>query len=56
MGMLYCGLTFTTPWTHSADDRLVIFFSYFSQKTGFDFSCKLSPKEKIRKIFQNVGC
>ena len=43
-------------------------FFYFSQKTGSDISCKLSPVEticmkshiqfleKIRKIFQNVFC
>ena len=29
---------------NSADDRLI---SYFSQKIGFDISCKLSPKYKI---------
>ena len=38
-------LTFTTLWAHSADDKLVIFFFYFSQKTGFDISCKLSPMD-----------
>ena len=46
------------------------YFSYFSQKTGSDISCKLSPlktvcmkcqnlfsgKKKIRKIFQNLVC
>ena len=30
----------------SADDILKYFF-YFSQKTGYDISCKLSPKETI---------
>ena len=34
-----------TLWANSADDKLV--FSYFSQKTGFDISCKLSPQETI---------
>ena len=38
-------LTFTTLWAHSAEDKLVIFFSYFSHKTGFDISCKLSPMD-----------
>ena len=38
------GLTFTTLWTNSADNKLTTFFSYFSQKTGFDISCKLSPQ------------
>ena len=32
-------LTFTTLWGNSAVDILVI-FSYFSQKTGFDISYK----------------
>ena len=40
-------LTFTTLWANSADDKLIIFLSYFSQKTGFDSSRKLSPKETI---------
>ena len=30
----------------SADDILK-YFSYFSQKKGFDISCKLSPNETI---------
>ena len=28
-------------WANSANDKLMIFFSYFSQKIGFDLSCKL---------------
>ena len=41
----------------SADGKLVMFFfSYFSQKTGFDSSCKLSPlhgmSSKIRKYLK----
>ena len=32
------------------------YFYYFSQKIGFDISCKLSSKEKIRQIFQNAVC
>ena len=39
-------LTFTTFWAISADDSIMI-FSYFSQKTGFDISVKLSPLETI---------
>ena len=31
-------LTFITLWANSADNKLVIFFSYFSQKTGFDIA------------------
>ena len=34
-------LTFTTLWANSADDKLIIFFSFF-QKIGFGISCKLS--------------
>ena len=37
-------LTFNTLWAYSADNKLVIFF-LFSQKTGFDISCKLSSLE-----------
>ena len=40
-------LTFTIFWANSADDKLVIFFSYFSQKTAFVISCKLFPMETI---------
>ena len=45
---------------YSADVRLVISFSYFSQKTGFDISCKLSPLNKCqimfsRKIKKNIS-
>ena len=29
-------------------------FSYFSQKTGFDISCKLSPLETICRKYQNL--
>ena len=39
-------ITFTTLWTSPADDRLVV-LPYFSQKTGFDISCKLSQLETI---------
>ena len=45
--ILHCNSLFTTLWANSADDKLVIFFLYFSQKTGFDFSCKLSPKQDL---------
>ena len=35
-------MTFTTLWANPADETMMMFF-YFSQKTGFDISCKLSP-------------
>ena len=47
--MFYCqglALTFTTLWANAADNKLII-VSLFSRKIGFDFSCKLSPKETI---------
>ena len=31
----------------STTDNILKHFSYFSQKTGFDSSCKLSPMETI---------
>ena len=46
-------LTFTTIWANSADNKLVI-FSYFSQKTRSDISCKLSPLEIICMKCQNL--
>ena len=39
-------LILITLWANSADDKLMIIF-LFSQKTGFDISCKLSPMETI---------
>ena len=33
----------TTRWANSADDKLIFFL--FSQKTGFQISCRLSPVE-----------
>ena len=45
-GQVYL-LTFTTLRVISADKKLTILFSYFSWKTGFDISCKLSPEESI---------
>ena len=39
-------LTFTTLWANSADDKMVV-YSYFSEETGFDILCKLSPMETI---------
>ena len=41
MTFLYGSLTF------QADDKLTIFFSYFSKKIGFHISCKFSPQEAI---------
>ena len=38
----------------SANNILKYFFSYFSWKTGFDVSCKLSPKETICMKCQNL--
>ena len=35
-----------TLWAYLADNKLMI-FSFFSQKIGFDISCKLSPEETI---------
>ena len=37
----------TLLWADSADDKLIIFFLFFSQKIGFDISYKLSPWEII---------
>ena len=47
MDEIFLFLTFTTLWAFSAADKLMIFFSYFSQKTGFYIACKLSPLETI---------
>ena len=38
-----------TLWDNSADDKLIM---YFSQKTGFDISCKLSPNVKSSVFWQ----
>ena len=43
---ILCGLMLSTLGKFSADD-IFKYFSYFSQKTGYDISCKLSPKETI---------
>ena len=40
-------LTFTTLLVNLADDKLVMFFLFCPQKTGFDISCKLFPLETI---------
>ena len=46
-------LTLSTLWANSADNKLIsetkyfFLFLFFLQKTGFDTSCKLSPKETI---------
>ena len=34
-------------WVKFSADDILKYFSYFSQKTGFDISCKLSPLETI---------
>ena len=43
----YQYLIFTSLWANSADDKLMLFFFYFSQKTGFDISCKLCQWSRI---------
>ena len=35
-------------------DNILKYFSYFSQKIGFDISCKLSPVETICIEFQSL--
>ena len=45
-------LTITSLFVNLADDKLM--FSYFSQKAGFDISCKLSPVETICMKCQNL--
>ena len=44
----------TLTVTISADEKLVILFSYFSQSIGFDISCKVSPYETICMQFQSL--
>ena len=34
-------------WVKFSADDILKYFSYFSQKTGYDISSKLSPKETI---------
>ena len=48
----YCINFYHSLWANSADDKLMM-FSYFSQKTGSDISCKLSPLETICMKCQN---
>ena len=40
-------------WVKISADILE-YFSYFSQKTGFDITCKLSPMETICMQCQNL--
>ena len=50
------GLTFTTLWAKSADDKLMS-FSYFPQKTRFDISCKLqivSTGDNLHEMSKHV--
>ena len=51
-------LSFTILWANSADDILK-YFSYFSQKTGFDISCKLheisNPFRYEKNINKNIS-
>ena len=46
-------LTLSTLAKFSASDKLK-YFSYSSQKTGFDISCKLSPMETICMKYQSL--
>ena len=46
--ILYVCILYTTLWANSADDKFMIFFSFFFfQKIGIDISCRLSPGEMI---------
>ena len=47
-------LTFTTHWANLADDKLMIFSSFLSQKVGFDISCKLSPLKTVCMKYQSL--
>ena len=48
-------LTFITLRANSADDNLIIFFSYLSQKIVFDISFKLS-QNLSQKIVFDISC
>ena len=46
--LLYLDVTLRLAlWVKFSADDILKYFSYFSQKTGFDISCKLSLKETI---------
>ena len=45
--------TLHAGYKNSADD-ILIYFSYSSQKIGFDISCKLSPKETLCMKYQSI--
>ena len=58
---LFCGggggvkiLTLSTLWATSAAKKLVIFVE-FSQKIGFDISCKLFAMEMLCKKCQTIS-
>ena len=34
-------------WVKNSAENVLLLLFYFSQKTGFDISCKLSPNETI---------
>ena len=40
-----------TLWVNPADDNLMTFVLFFSQKTGFDISCKGDNLHKISNCF-----
>ena len=59
-------LAFTTLWANSADNKLIIFYIFFSQKIGFDISLQTGDNvhemskpifcKNMRIIFQIVIC
>ena len=50
---MLAGIPFATLWGDSADEQIDDIFSYFSQKIGFDISCKL--RETLRKhVYSNI--
>ena len=52
---LHNKLTFTTVWANSADDKLIVFFSSFSQKMGFDISCSISTADNLHEMSKPVS-
>ena len=55
--LIHLGLTFTTVWADSADDKLTMrFFTFFSSHiTGYDISCKLSALQTTYMECQNLN-
>ena len=48
----YTDTIFTTPWTNSTDDKLIVlfFFFLFFPEIGYDISCKLFLRDTILGI------